>query len=246
VTKVEANRNAIKRRAFLIFLLCFFIANRGTVKAAENISNLLQKSNLAVVIDPGHSPLSPGAIGCSGKKEYSYNSMLAKVIAGTLERKGVSVTLSKPYNSEQSLLNRSNAATTQSFFLSIHHDSVQQKFISSSTGCSKKASGYSIFISQQNAHYDQSLQYARRLGEALIKKDLRPSRHHSEAIPGENRKVIDSRLGIYLFDELAVLKNTKIPALLFEAAVIVNPDDEIFANSVEYRQSIADAVSDML
>jgi hypothetical protein len=40
---------------------------------------------------------------------------------------------------------------------------------------------------------------------------LKPSRHHGEAIAGENRRLIDPENGIYQFDDLVVLKLQGLP-----------------------------------
>ena len=54
----------------------------------------------------------------------------------------------------------------------------------------------------------------------------KPSLYHAEPIAGENRLALDRRLGVHRFDGLAVLKTATMPAVLVEAGVIVNPDDE--------------------
>jgi N-acetylmuramoyl-L-alanine amidase len=57
--------------------------------------------------------------------------------------------------------------------------------------------------------------------------------------------LIDPEKGIYLFDDLVVLKNADAPAVLLEAAVIVHPKDEKKASSTQYRNIISEAVMDM-
>ena len=51
----------------------------------------------------------------------------------------------------------------------------------------------------------------------------KPSLYHAEPIAGENRPLLDRRLGVHRFDGLAVLKTATMPAVLVEAGVIVNP-----------------------
>jgi N-acetylmuramoyl-L-alanine amidase len=41
--------------------------------------------------------------------------------------------------------------------------------------------------------------------------------HHAEPVAGESRELIDRALGIYRYDELAVLRTATMPAVLFEA-----------------------------
>jgi len=204
----------------------------------------------SIIIDPGHSPKTPGAISCDGIPEYRFNNTLAMTIAKHLAGNGFSVQLTKPIDGEMPLAERVVSSNGHGLLLSIHHDSVQPQFISKVQGrkgaCSNKASGFSIFLSRHNSRYEESLDYARRLGSALIARGLRPTLHHAEPIAGENRKLLVPELGIYLFDELTVLKKTKVPALLFEAAVIVNPADEARAVEPAYQTLIAEAVAAMM
>lgn len=201
-----------------------------------------------IVIDPGHSPKSPGATSCSGKSEYLYNAALAELIVAHLSTRHISAVLTPPADQELPLADRAKLAKGKNIFLSIHHDSVQPQFITwkKQRACSDKAEGYSIFISSKNRHYGQSLKFAQRLGAALRSRGLKPSQHHGEKITGENKKLIDPENGIYLFDDLIVLKKADAPAVLLEASVIVNPLDEVKSNSQAYKLLIADAIANML
>ena len=91
-----------------------------------------------------------------------------------------------------------------------------------------------------------SLRYATTLGTALLKKGFTPSLHHAEPIAGENRELLIPEKGIYIFDELIVLKTATSPAVLLEAAVIVNPDDDALAGSEKFRLAVAESVYEML
>jgi len=205
---------------------------------------------MSILIDPGHSPASPGATACSGEREYIFNNKLAIVVVATLKRHGLDVDLSKQYDEDLPLERRVILSSGKDLLLSIHHDSVQPQFLLRQPGkhgnCSQKAQGFSIFVSRKNPYYKRSLHYASELGTALLKRGLLPSLHHSELIAGESRQLLSPDKGIYLHDELSVLKNAKSPAILLEAAVIVNPEDEVLSVSDKYRMSIAEATYDML
>ena len=54
--------------------------------------------------------------------------------------------------------------------------------------------------------------------------------------------LLDRSLGVYAFDELVVLYKSKVPAVLFEAGLIVNRDDELLLASPERQSTIAAAV----
>ena len=60
---------------------------------------------------------------------------------------------------------------------------------------------------------------------------------------GENRPFADEENGVHYFDNLAVLKTASIPALLFEAGVIVNRDEELRMRDPAVRSRIAEAIT---
>ena len=74
----------------------------------------------------------------------------------------------------------------------------------------------------------------------------KPTLHHAEQIPGESRELLDSQLGIYRFDELLVIRKTKIPALLLEIGVIVDVQDEAYVSSRSNRAAMVKAIVDAL
>ena len=133
----------------------------------------------------------------------------------------------------------------------ICHDvtlAVANTFINYSNKCptTNYAEGFSIFVSKKNIEYEKSLEYAKIFAEELISRGLVPTLHHAEKIKGENRELIDRKLGIYLFDDLKVLKNANSPAFLFEAGVIVNPNEEKKVKTKVFKDNITEAVMKLL
>ena len=55
--------------------------------------------------------------------------------------------------------------------------------------------------------------------------------------------MLDEELGIYLFDDLVVLKKAQSPALLLEAGVIINPVDDARVKTKAYQLKIAEAIA---
>ena len=219
------------------------------IKAGISLALLLIFAQTAyaarVTIDPGHSAASPGATGCSATPEYHYNRQLADTVKETLQRSGVEVLLTTEKHHTPSLAQRAALAQGSDLLISLHHDSVQPQFVTRSRDggvCSSKASGFSLFISTRNPAYLKSLEYATRLAKALKAKGLTPTLHHAEPIPGENRILLSSELGIYQYDELRVLKTRETPAILLEAAVIVNRNDEQKAAGHTFRTVISEAI----
>jgi N-acetylmuramoyl-L-alanine amidase len=56
--------------------------------------------------------------------------------------------------------------------------------------------------------------------------------------------LIDPEAGVYRYDKLIVLRETTMPAVLFEGGMIVNRSDELVLASPERRDLIAAAVTD--
>lgn len=177
-----------------------------------------------VIVDTGHTPQHPGATGASGRKEYFYNLDLSAAVAENLLKSGDRVARISADGKEIELPQRATTTPGADFFISIHHDSMQQAWIDA--GKRRDYAGYSIFVSKKNPHYEQSLKCAEAIGERLLKAGEKPSLYHATPIPGENRPILDRRLGIHQYDELIVLKTAPTPAVLVEAGVIANPDEE--------------------
>lgn len=201
-------------------------------------------ADAGIMLDPGHSPQKPGAMSASGNMEYLYNDLLAARVRDYLSRRKIPVEVTRKKNEELSLAARAARSAGKKLFISLHHDSVQPQFVKkiNQVPTSDKARGYSLFVSRKNPYFYESLEYARAIGKSLRAQGLKPSLHHAEPIKGENRQLLDANLGIYAFDDLVVLKQARSPALLLEAAVIVNPADEILARDDRYRDIIAEGI----
>lgn len=76
----------------------------------------------------------------------------------------------------------------------------------------------------------------------MREKGLQPSPHHAENIQGENREWADKENGVYFYDDLIVLKTAAMPAVLLEAGVIVNKEEEQAVQTPERRNIIATAI----
>lgn len=194
-----------------------------------------------VIVDAGHTPAHPGATGASGRVEHLYNLDLSAAVAHDLQAAGDRVTRTGADSREITLADRPDAERGANLFVSIHHDSMQQEWIDA--GRRREFKGYSIFVSMRNPHYQQSLACAKAIGEKLLAAGETPSLYHATPIKGENRPLIDQRLGIHRFDDLIVLKTAPMAAVLVEAGVIANPDEEPRLQNPATIAKIADAIS---
>ncbi|HIH2620773.1 TPA: N-acetylmuramoyl-L-alanine amidase family protein [Burkholderia cenocepacia] len=194
-----------------------------------------------IVVDTGHTPAHPGSTGASGRVEYLYNLDLSGAVADKLAAHGDRVLRTSADGREIKLDQRSTQAPDANLFVSIHHDSMQQQFIDA--GRQREFRGFSVFVSERNPHYAESLRCAKAIAERLVAAGERPSLYHAQPIRGENRPLIDPQLGIHRFDDLVVLRTAPIPAVLVEAGVIVNPDEEARLARRETIQRLSAAIA---
>jgi N-acetylmuramoyl-L-alanine amidase len=194
-----------------------------------------------IVVDTGHTPARPGATGASGRVEYLYNLDISNRVAMALRAMGDRVTQVAADGAEIDLGKRSKVAPRADFFVSIHHDSMQQWLIDA--GRQREFSGYAVFVSSRNPKYEQSVRCARAIGEQLLAAGEKPSLYHADPIVGESRPLIDARLGVQRFDNLAVLKTAPMAGVLVEVGVIVNPDEERRLARAEVIDGLARAIA---
>src|SRR5262249_25371045 len=99
-----------------------------------------------------------------------------------------------------------------------------------------EAKGFSLHVSPR---YAESLSLARILADELMGIGLRFTTLHEPSNPaGARVPFLDSVRGIYLRDKLAVLNNTEMPAVLLEAGLIVNRDEELVVSTAAYQKSL--------
>lgn len=215
---------------------------------------LLPRSGLAgclIALDVGHYREAPGEISARGVPELVFNAELARRVGWELDRRGIAWTQINAQGDITDLAERPRRAAQAgaSLLLSLHHDSVQDIYKSEWVwqgvphAHSEVFSGFGLFVSGRNPQMGESETVARAIGDGLIAAGLRPSLHHALAVEGENRPLLDAGRGIYRFDDLAVLRQAAMPAVLVEAGIIVNRDDEPVIASEGYRAAFARAIA---
>jgi len=208
-----------------------------------------------VVVDVGHTIEKPGARSARGIGEFEFNFRLAslaeqKLIEAGFEKSVLLMTAAPPRGSLFDRAGYANALPAD-LFLSIHHDSVPDRFLEKwdyegeQRAFSDRFPGHSLFISRGNGNFKGSLLFGKLLGQQLQERDLLYTRHYTDPIMGSRqRELLDASAGVYRFDELVVLKETRMPAVLFEAGSIINRDEELVLASPERQSLISDAIVD--
>ena len=204
----------------------------------------------SIALDVGHYLKNPGAISARGVAEFEYNRQLAREIAETLRSAGHRTLLIGDDGLAEDLGSRAPRAKGMDLFVSIHHDSVQARYLSAwehegeqRLYADDRFSGFSLFVSNLNLHTGASLKCASAIGAGLRQAGFKPSRYHADPVLGESRPFADEANGVHYFDNLAVLKTAAIPALLFEAGVIVNRDEELRMRDPAVRRALATSIA---
>lgn len=223
-----------------------------TKKAA---SSKCKRASFRVVLDVGHTAEDPGAMSSRGAKEYDFNLRLARQIEFKLLEAGFGRTVLQITGGQAlaGLVRRVVTANSSNagLFLSIHHDSVPDRFLEpwefegKELHYSDRFKGHSIFVSRENANFSSSLLFARLLGKQLKARGLQYTHHYTEIIMGDRRReLLDAKTGVYRFDKLYVLRASQMPAVLLEAGSIINRDEELILSTDERQLSIAESVLD--
>jgi len=202
-----------------------------------------------VAVDVGHFLEEPGATSARGRPEFEFNRDLAVEIESAARGRGLGAVLIGYDGFMSQLTHRTAEAAGTDFFLAVHHDSVQPYLIrtweydSVERRFNDDHAGFSLFVSRKNPALKRSLACASAIGEALRGAGFVPSLYHADPIPGENKPFADKANGVHYYDNLIVLKTARSPAVLLEAGVIVNRDEELRMRSEEVRKRMASAVA---
>ena len=206
-----------------------------------------------IVLDVGHTAESEGATSSRNVPEFSFNLRLAQQIVEKLKAEGFAETrlLVTEGKAKPSLFKRVAVANdlNADLFLSVHHDSVPNKFLEDWEFEGQKAhfsdrfSGYSVFVSHINPEFKTSLAFAELIGKEMKAKGLQFAQQYTMAIMGHyQHPLLDKETGVYAYDELVVLRKTNMPAVLLEAGSIINRDEELKMDSPERRDTVSSAV----
>jgi N-acetylmuramoyl-L-alanine amidase len=243
---------ALAGLALLASPLAYFCL-AGIGEASDTPLRQCAQSAFRVVLDVGHTPEAPGAMSARGVSEFHFNLHLAqvieaKLIAGGFDKTVLLRTNGRAKSALAERVERANALGAN-LFISIHHDSVPEflkagwEYEGHPRKFSDKFKGHSIFVSSKNSKPTASLNFARLLGRELKEQGLQYTPHYSQGFMGHwQRQLVDAETGVYRYDQLVVLRTTRMPAVLLEAGSIVNREEEILVTSPDRQAQIAAAI----
>ena len=217
-------------------------------------ATICDPAKFRIVLDVGHTAKSEGAISARNVAEFVFNLRLAQRIEEKLKAEGFAETrlLLTEGKARASLVKRVAAANNlhANLFLSIHHDSVPNKlledweFEGKKSHFSDRFSGYSVFVSRNNPDFKTSLAFAELVGTEMKAQGLQYARQYTQAIMGRyQHPLLNKETGVYSYDQLVVLRSTRMPAVLLEAGSIINRDEELKMGSAERRDIISSGVT---
>jgi N-acetylmuramoyl-L-alanine amidase len=185
--------------------------------------------------------------------EYAFNLQLAQDIDKALVDAGFDKTVllitakAPPYG----LVERASRANAMqaNLFIAIHHDSVPDNLLQSweyegqQNNYNDDYPGYALFVSYDNVDRNGSLEFGHLLGKALQANGLHYTPHYTQALMRHyRRELVDADAGVYRFDQLVVLKTTRMPAVLLEAGSIINRQEELELGTPERRTKTSTAI----
>jgi N-acetylmuramoyl-L-alanine amidase len=225
--------------------------------AAPTAAPVCDRAQFRAVIDVGHTPDAIGARSARGAAEYDFNFRLAReidqrMVDAGFDKTELLVTEGKAKPSLSKRVERTNNLRPD-IFLSIHHDSVPDRFLEKWEyegvvhTYSDRFKGHSIFVSWDNPLRSASLRFAQLLGLQMKDRGLQYTPHYTQSFMGSRQRVlVDAAAGVYRYDQLRVLRETKVPAVLLEAGSIINRDEELQLDEPEHRALISAAVTDAM
>src|SRR5262245_12793773 len=218
------------------------------------------KKDIIVILDVGHTDRDSGQMSARGVKEYDFNMKLARRVLEELVNTGFISTqmiVTSGSNTHESRVQRSKRANDlgADLFISVHHDGVTNETLTPWQYNGKthwfldKFAGFSLWVSQKNNKYEESLGFATTLADQLMANGLKFTTHHDEltntAKYGRIAPLLDRERGIYdASDHIAVLYESRMPAVLLEAGMIVNRAEEQLLSSPARRATVAKSVAE--
>ena len=171
---------------------------------------------LKVMLDPGHMPSAPGAVGPLGTKEMDANYAIAEAAAELLRREGALPLLTRGTTTDEvSLVDRPRQAVDRGadMFISLHNNGLPD-----GTNPFSKPRGFTVFY-----YHPHSLALGRAVHDAYAKAAL---------VPDEGLQ----------WDNLLVARLSAVPSILVENAYMILPEQEALLNEPAFREKLAVAL----
>lgn len=225
-----------------------------TMAAAPSVTGKYRE----IMIDAGHGGKDPGAEGLSGTVEKEIVFDIAQRLRVHLEKMGFNVKMTRDSDEFISLQERTQIATRSKadLFVSIHANASK----------SRKTKGLEIYYSRTHNeesdlkdHANNELELFRHLdisgnkavpqkivADMMYANKLQESSGFADLLIKKTAETVSSPNRGSRTCGFFVVKNTLIPAVLFEVGYITNSSEAKLLKTEEYRQKIADAIAESI
>lgn len=211
---------------------------------------------ITVVIDAGHGGIDPGASGPTGVLEKNVTLAAANELAAQLRAKGrYTVVLTRPSDRRIHLDDRSRIAREAgaNLFISLHADAHPEPAVRGGSVYTLSDKGTARAVNEVKSQSDYQIwgekvtERPRDVSSMLIDLAQRETLNES----GKFAAILLTRLkgatpllkNSHRRDDLFVLLDPGVPAVLFELAFISNAEDEKNLNSPAWRKKVMRAVA---
>ncbi|MBL8012308.1 MAG: N-acetylmuramoyl-L-alanine amidase [Candidatus Omnitrophica bacterium] len=230
-------------------------------KSAQGEFPLLTSGRFkTVMIDAGHGGHDSGAFGQKGAVEKDIVLDVAQKLKANLEKTGFNVLMTRQTDEFISLQKRTELASQKNvdLFLSIHANSVKSRNrkikgleiyyarkLEPDTDITQRKNNESQLFRNFEIEGDRSVP-ERILSDMMYTNKMQDSSVLAEKIIQKAAKDISTlnrgnrSCGFY------VVKNTLVPAILFEIGYLTNENEAKLLKTPEYRQKIADTIAQSL
>jgi N-acetylmuramoyl-L-alanine amidase len=230
---------------------------RTAVQGGEPVSGTLGKWR-EILIDAGHGGKDPGARGLSNTIEKDIVFDIARRLKDNLTRHGFKVTMTRESDEFISLQRRTEIATGSKadLFVSIHANSTKShkikglevfysRGLEQDTDLTQRQSNEKMFLRRLNMNND-SVVVGKIVKDMMYAQKQRESVTVADAMITKTSSMVDTPDRGSRSSGFFVVKNTLIPAILFEVGYLSNPAEAKLLATDEYRQKVADAIAESI
>jgi N-acetylmuramoyl-L-alanine amidase len=211
---------------------------------------------IVVVLDPGHGGREPGAISKRGYREKQFALAVAKKVELALTKiPGITVVLTRTGDDDMTLNDRAALANQvgADLFISVHANAFKNR-----RWGGVETFFHSLDASGEEARRVASKENAQDMASAEAGDDevsvILQDMQHNERLKGSSRlaQVVQERLaGALKFNnrgvmqaDFAVLRQTRMPAILVEIGFITNPQEEQLLREPKTQERAVTALRD--
>lgn len=214
-----------KRYLELLMAVLFLAAAYCLSREGAKLTEELKGSRKTVVIDPGHGGSDPGKIGVNGEKEKDINLELALMLRNKLEKKGITVIMTRE---EDRGLNDENTENRKVQDLQRRVEMIHEKQPDCVVSIHQNSYSDSEIKGAQVFYYEDSAE-GKILAE-ILQKTL------CKQVDPENHRQAKGNTTYYL------LKRTDVPLVICECGFLSNPQECLLLTQEEYQEQVTDAI----